>query len=266
MMDILSAKNSKWSPISFILTQIIGVALFLSWNIEGMTRSFWDKLDLQVFTFLNGTLSNSGNLWTTIWAIANNRLADLIPGIIMIAICYFYMSENKNKYFKQKLSLCIVLLAFTVVSTWICKRVCPDKNPSPCHSQNIDRGRDLDFEPVRLSKLYPKIKPKDRALDSFPGDHSIILFSLVVAMFLYGRRRYFITSFAVCAIFALPRLFSGAHWLSDIIVGGLFIIILSSGWLYATPLVGILINFVEKKIISKIFKLKIIKKFIKIED
>jgi len=57
---------------------------------------------------------------------------------------------------------------------------------------------------------------------SFPSDHALLFFALATGMFLVNKRiGYFLYVYTVLFI-ALPRLFLGIHYASDLVVGGLF--------------------------------------------
>ena len=83
----------------------------------------------------------------------------------------------------------------------------------------------LTLQPAYLlSEMYPSLHPKDMSKDSFPGDHAGVL--MAVACFLLLHRVNLIV-LMLTIIFIMSRMFSGAHWFSDVAVGGVFIASLS---------------------------------------
>ena len=55
--------------------------------------------------------------------------------------------------------------------------------------------------------------------------------------FIYlGPRRSAIVASILAVIFMMPRLISGAHWLTDDVIGGALPALLVVSWLLATPL------------------------------
>lgn len=83
----------------------------------------------------------------------------------------------------------------------------------------------------RLSVLVPWVDSKDASKGCFPSDHGLVMFCLT----LYGWQvllpwaRWAAATAAV--VFSLPRLFSGAHWLSDTLAGSLPLALISVGLL-----------------------------------
>jgi len=78
----------------------------------------------------------------------------------------------------------------------------------------------LVLEPhYKLTELVPWINAKDASSRSFPGDHAtvLLLFSIFIHAFC-GRRYAWI--YILVIIFSLPRLVSGAHWFTDVMIGG----------------------------------------------
>ena len=76
---------------------------------------------------------------------------------------------------------------------------------------------------------------KDASGRSFPGDHAsvLLLWAIFLSPFARGWRRWLV--WGLTLLFILPRLVSGAHWLSDVLVGGLFLSLIAIGWGLYTP-------------------------------
>jgi Kdo2-lipid A phosphotransferase len=77
---------------------------------------------------------------------------------------------------------------------------------------------------------------KDDSSKSFPGDHgtTALLFAASFS-YLAGWRLGLLASL-YAAFLCMPRLITGAHWLSDVIVGSGTITILFLSWAFCTPL------------------------------
>jgi membrane-associated phospholipid phosphatase len=77
---------------------------------------------------------------------------------------------------------------------------------------------------------------KDGSSKSFPGDHGTTAL-LFAASFTYlaGWRLGLLACF-YAAFLCLPRLITGAHWLSDIVVGSGSITLFFMAWAIYTPL------------------------------
>jgi membrane-associated phospholipid phosphatase len=89
---------------------------------------------------------------------------------------------------------------------------------------------------IRLSKEIPWMKIKDGSSKSFPGDHgtTALLFAASFS-YLAGWRLGILASF-YAAFLCMPRLITGAHWLSDVLVGSGTITMIFLSWAFCTPL------------------------------
>ncbi|MDP6633850.1 MAG: phosphatase PAP2 family protein [Phycisphaerae bacterium] len=203
---------------------ISGILLYCSWcltpgvrigtgtDYQAAAGIFWDQLDLDVFYCFNGLLMEPG-LWRDILAVANNRLFDLVPAVLMILIYSFFVFSGDRKERRKRIVLGAFMSIYMFVSVQAMSLlVFRFHRSSPTKAQGVSQS-------IRISKLYDW-KIKDASRVSFPGDHATVLMIFTGFMSFYGRKkRYIIPALAITIVFSLPRLFSGAHWLSDIMVG-----------------------------------------------
>ncbi|MEP2987858.1 MAG: phosphatase PAP2 family protein [Parasphingorhabdus sp.] len=93
----------------------------------------------------------------------------------------------------------------------------------------LEKSLDLQV-PDRLQLLGPEMMTSS----SFPSDHAILFFAIVGGIFMVSRGLGMF-AFLYCSIFiALPRIYLGLHYTSDILVGaaiGLFFAIAGTGLL-----------------------------------
>lgn len=201
------------------LLVLAGALLLASWLLPGPLRALWDAVDLWVFSITNRSLGLSP-LWDGLWAISNNRLFDIPAGLTMAAI--FLVSGRSstpprwaNLLVHALIGALLALLTQALVHQfWELPRLSPT----------------LEIEgSQRLSELTPWIRTKDAARGSFPGDHGLVLFTIT----LYGWRvlepwaRW--SAAAAAVLFSLPRLMSGAHWLSDLLCGSIALGLITIG-------------------------------------
>jgi membrane-associated phospholipid phosphatase len=102
-------------------------------------------------------------------------------------------------------------------------------------------------EAVRLSSIYPDFGLKDYSGDSFPGDHAAVLFTWLGYCLFFVRNKWTPWILFVVVLFVMPRLMAGAHWMSDIMVGGISTALTALAFGLYTPLLN-----TPQKILNKI--------------
>ncbi len=226
----------RWRPKLLLTGNLIALLLFTTWLLEP-TRSLWLALDEQVFWAANRSLAD-GELWQKIWAIANNRAFDLVAAASMILLYAHFVlfrdRANLRRYIAIGILMSISILVIVKSGKWI-----PIERPS---------GTFIYPEALRLSDLLPSFYPKDASDDSFPGDHGLVLLICAGFIAFYLPRTYAVFALLFTVIFTIPRLMSGAHWLSDELVGAIGWGSLGLSWILATPLQGIAVGWLEKMI------------------
>jgi Kdo2-lipid A phosphotransferase len=210
---------------NFVCLQIIAFALLASWLWQP-TRLLWDSLDQKTFFVMNGSLADH-HWWQFTLAIANYRPFDLVPFFLMITP--FLIPGwvfNHDESAKHLLTLS-VLMAFLISARIILSTLLGIHRQSPS----------LILHPAYLlHELIPYIDAKDKAGGSFPGDHAAVIFSWFIYMWLFAKPSCRLTVLLITLVFSLPRIIGGAHWLSDDLVGGIFLALFSISWICYTPL------------------------------
>jgi len=221
-----------WRPYIIIFANLFGIILLASWLLEP-TRSLWMELDTKTFWVMNNSLAE-GKTWQWLWAIANHRLFDLVPAACMLLLFGHRGLIKDRENLSRYIAIGILLLIVVVVASQIGKAL-PIKRPSATFAFP---------EALRISQLVP-VLAKDTASDSFPGDHGLILLLFAGFVSFFMPRIYGVIAFVMMVLFTLPRLMSGAHWLTDEIVGALAVGVMTLSWILATPLHNIALNKIE---------------------
>lgn len=210
-----------------LLCLALGSVVLGSWLCP-VSRVWWDAADRALFFYLNGSLA-APSAWSQLWAILNSRIMDLVPLLLLLPFLLLPgLVIDRERRIAAGCHLLLILLLMLVIRT-----IFEDVTEALHWRGNSPT---LTLEPAyRLSELYPALDPKDSSKKSFPGDHSGVL--MIVGSFLLLQRlnRWSILAAGIAALFILPRLFAGAHWLSDVAVGGLFIASLSMAAGFFTP-------------------------------
>lgn len=229
-------KPFVFKPQPFLWLNFLAILIFASWTIDN-TKIYWDWIDRQSIQILNGSLAQLGGLWRGFWAVLSMRIADLIP--LIFILCFFYFDGVLHKK-SQRLSgligfvslLMLMLIVREILNFYIDYNAL--NRPSP--SLQIDGL-------MRLSELYPDLHLKDASGNSFPGDHAGVLMVWLGYCLFFVRNIWCWAAFLMVIVFSLPRLITGAHWLSDVLVGGVSIALISLAFGLYTPL----LNPINKK-------------------
>jgi membrane-associated phospholipid phosphatase len=228
--------EARWRPLPLAAGNLIAAVLFLTWLLEP-TRSLWLGLDDQVFWAMNNSLAE-GELWQQFWAVANNRAFDLAAALSMLLLFAHRALLKDREHLTHYVAIGILMTVSVVLMLQFGKWIPIER---PC-------GTIVYPDALRLTELVPHIDTKDISDDSFPGDHGLVLL-LCAGFILYNLpRAYGALALLFMVIFTIPRLMSGAHWLSDELVGAVGLGLFSLSWVLATPLHDRVVNWLGERL------------------
>lgn len=222
--------NLRFLPLICLLLAAAG--LICSWAGWEAARNYWDAVDRFVFFTLNGSLENRHD-WQLFWALGNSLGFDLLMGSVIAFLFYHYASQARGEKALERLCTFLITITVAVICKYI-TRFFPG-------SDRVSASAELR-PAMRLSEYVPWFKPKDISYDSFPSDHGTLLFLSVVFLWFFAGWRYGAIMLAVAVCCCLPRLFSGAHWFSDMAVGSVSMTCIASAILLCTPLHNLLVR------------------------
>ena len=232
------AMKTGWRPL--VLSAQLGFAalLLVSWfGPLTVVRPYWDALDAAVYLQLNGTLA-SGDTWRWFWAVANTRMVDAVSALLFAGIFCVYILRGGWVAVPIRVAQGVFLAVFTVFilnlsSNWIFdfERLSPSLVLKPFYG---------------LAGMLGDIKVKDVSGNSFPGDHgtAVVLFTVFIGAFC-GRRYGFVAGLLAFAL-VWPRMISGAHWITDLLVGSASVALVASALALATPLASSLVMLIAR--------------------
>ena len=235
--------QSRWCWRELIICNVIALLLMASWLWQP-TRQLWDTFDGWLFHLLNAPLANHP-VWATIWAIGNMRPVDAAIGLVMlIAIIksdFIFSGAQVRRALYAFLALLLLMLLFRIALFDQTLKLLQWKRASP--SLVVDGA-------VRLTALFPgweqKWALKDSSEQCFPGDHASVLFIWTAMLLTFARGKALFFVWLLTILYALPRLIAGAHWGSDVLVGGAFLSLMAFGWGFYTPYVAKAQNLLER--------------------
>ena len=228
MQQLFNDANPRWH-IRSLLFSIIAIELCLLLWFSAYTSPWCVYLDTRFFLILNQTLLWSKH-WAQLWGWLNHPAESWLNLVLMMLInilAIFSLPKNQRKKACMFVIYCWILfqlglfLSHTIFgNSWLAiKRA----SPSLVISKSI-----------KLSELV-NFSVKDHSENSFPAGHTFVLIYWAGFTVKYATQKFKFLTYLVSIILILPRLISGAHWLSDVI----FTTAISYAWLtvvIGTPL------------------------------
>ncbi|MDG1897593.1 MAG: phosphatase PAP2 family protein [Fuerstiella sp.] len=228
---MINQHTRLFRPWLVLSLSLLAALLLGSW-LHPAGRIVWDALDKATFLLLNGSLTSLQNVpgWTAMWAFTNMRLFDVIAMLMMVSFLWTAgVTFPKAEVQAGTVRFIVLLLFLLAVREGFHEAV---------HFYGWSRsGPSLVYEPcVRLSELYPGLNPKDSSHASFPGDHAAVSMLWAGFTLLTIRNRWTPMVVLLATFLMLPRLVGGAHALSDDLVGGGFVTLMTLAIATGTPL------------------------------
>lgn len=229
----------RWEWKGLLLFQMMAGLLLLSWEYEPV-RQFWDAIDEEVFFLLNGMLI-SGEKWQWTAAFSNTKRYDKISAIVLIGVLAGYAIAERQHGFTWRLAAVIVLGVCMLVFVYGRRRLGLFEIDRPSPSMVLEPFYDL-------REAFPHKRPKTSAHSSFPSDHGIAVLVYGIIFWVISRRPWQIAILAIAPFFILPRMIGGAHWFTDVFVGGLWFALVISSLIIHTPFFAWATRLTEKAI------------------
>lgn len=230
----MTRKNLPW----ILFCNVLGIALFLSWYLPD-NHGFWFGPDSQIFFFFNQHLGSS-RFFLYLVAITNNRAFDA-ASLLCMGLLYLSFFIHEDGRGRRRMLLLGVVILFSAVVLNQLGHLLPVSRPSPTRL----------FDNVNLVSEMTGFNTKDGSTDSFPGDHGMMLLIFACYMLRYFTVRSFFIALVIFVIFILPRIMIGAHWVTDIIVGSLSIVLIGMSWWLMTPASDRMVDLLDRNLPGK---------------
>lgn len=218
--------NYKGLLLCHLLVAILGTSLFFP-----LFAGAWSAVDIFFFKALNGTLKDRP-LWQAFWAMANHKLADWVEDIVFIVFFIFYVKAAQRPDRLKKVANLLFIVTYSALIIYFVNRLLFRE------TLNIPRASPtlVVESSIKLSEHISWLKIKDDSSKSFPGDHGTTALLFTAAFCYLGTKKQKVLACLYGTFLCLPRLITGAHWLSDVIVGSGSIVLFFLSWAYCTPL------------------------------
>ncbi|MDZ4368833.1 MAG: DUF368 domain-containing protein [Afipia sp.] len=218
------ALSRTWQWKTLLIWTALSALLFASWWPIAATRELWDAVDLWVFRTSNATVT-----WepmAIIWALSGDRRFDYFSALIIFGIYLAYISRGDLARFRDGVAFGIMTAVILLVVIVLQREIIAFPRLSP--SLALDSYHSIQA-------LVPWSLAKEGSNSSFPGDHATVTLIIAVLWWLGFNWRFGLLGFVLGFLFAMPRIAAGAHWATDVVIGGGFVTILTIGLVRGTP-------------------------------
>ncbi len=238
-----------FSPVRLIIYFLLALILGLSLAIP-TTNEIWRSISLQAFYSMNGTLLLD-QTWAVVIAFANTEMFNLFGAIAMALPTLAYLYFDKSADLHERLSRFGLGWLVVIIITILSKHGVPEidhKSPTLV----VDNF-------ANINEIVPSIKAKYKSGHSFPGDHAVSGMTTIAIAFLLFSRKYAFWVAVMASIYIAPRLFTGAHWLSDAVVGGGMAFFITPAIVSSFPTL-----VWSRKIVARLITYDLVQKFLKL--
>ena len=172
----------------------------------------WDNaLNLAVIAWLGKFTMSSAHFNQIMHYIAGSNLIKGYP--IMAAIWFFWCRDADPKLNTRRIVIGTLLgCILAVMIARIANNIGPFQ-PRPIANTALPPHTYIGLQDVQSQALY--------IWNSFPSDHAAMYFSLAAGIFLIARNFGLFVYLYVLFFIALPRMYLGLHYTTDIIAGGI---------------------------------------------
>lgn len=194
------------------------------------TRIFWETVDIAFFRAINSTLREHP-YWQLFWAFANHKIADWVEDLcVLVFFAVYVLQAPYGKRIRRIAELLFSVIYIALIIYCVNKTLFREHLEIPRLSPSL-----VVENSVHLSNEIPWLTIKDDSSKSFPGDHGTTALLFAASFSYFAGRRLGVYACSYAAFLCLPRLITGAHWLSDVLVGSGSITLFFLGWAFCTP-------------------------------
>lgn len=222
---------------------LIGIALFLLFTLSfPPTAQIWYWIDVHVFRWLNTYLLQHP-VQQVFWASASIKITDIFGALFLLGFFLIYVYQEKGEQRKKRAQELLFTLIWFEISMLLCKQLLTPFLID--HGFSRHSPTEVFSDTFRLSTVIPSLKIKDSSFFSFPADHGSIVLLWCGFLWFFDSWKRGLLALLFSTIFLLPRLLSGAHWASDLLVGSVSWVLILMSFALFTPLYDWLMNAIH---------------------
>ena len=208
---MMQSLKSFFTHRTLVASFVFIFLLIISWYIP-FFHNVWIKIDKSIYLSLNHSIQNHEKIQYFI-AWLNSRYGDWLFEAFIIGtylISLFFTDKSKKQRLLELVTLLLFILFIQIaVNYLVCRKILHLSRFSP--SKVIPCFTDLSFFKFPHNRVS--------SFHSFPSDTGTTLFICSIFSWMHFQWKTAIFITIVSVLFAMPRLFAGAHWFSDILFG-----------------------------------------------
>jgi len=205
-----------WRPA---LLALIGSALLLGSWLYPPTHLVWSQLDIHLFELLNGSLDGHP-VWHALCASTLSVESDLVLASILLLLVTPHLRGGRLLHLLWVAGVGLGGLALVRFGLDL-TRLSPSLSTEPF---------------IASTGAASWLHIREGATHSFPSDHAFALLYASLFFFTFGRAWQGLTTLGCLLIYGGGRLVTGAHWLSDMVVGSVSLVLVLFALAVAGPL------------------------------
>lgn len=213
------------------------LALIIATYIFQPLYSFATYIDEEAFFMFNNSLSNN-YYWQLLWFCMNHE-AEKYLNLLAFVLVNVYIVSREPEESRIILTWHLLMMFIFMQIAFIIKEY--------LFLDNSRLSPSLVLQPfVSLSEVFSSDQVKIESKSSFPSGHAFMGAFWAIYTCTFIRKKYWPLVWGIASLFIVNRLFSGAHWATDIVSGIILAWVLVSIFVY-TP-----IQFYSTKFFRKI--------------
>lgn len=220
--------TTTWHWRRLVMCYGAASVIISSWTSYSPVRPYWDALDKAVFLLLNGSVAEAG-WWQSVMAFANTRIFDALSGAVLVILLLLYAFFGRKGTLAWRGAGIAFLGIYLVLSVFLRRKLGIGEFDRASPSMELEPFFDMHGV---LGDLWVKTKSGS----CFPSDHANASFLFIPLFWALGGRKWGLAALMLSPVLVAPRLFGGAHWATDILVGGTAFAFLMASWVLCTPL------------------------------
>lgn len=211
-----SNKQMEKNKLMLLISLATLTLATLAWFTPTISEMMY-FLDKEIYWSLNGSLSLS-RAWARFWAYLNHPAETWINLLVMLGVnITAILSLDKSKRLKASLYSLYFWIFFQILlllTHFVFSDILNIKRNSPT----------ITVEPiVFLSQMFNIDAVKEYSNSCFPAGHTLVAIFWFNFMWMQFKNKFLRTAFlTVALLLCVARMFTGAHWASDVIFTALY--------------------------------------------